>query len=102
MPFEVRRAQDQGPAAVGMEVHQQDNLLETLMNINSRERVKILIGFVQFVAMVLNNVATVALQAEQLLKEGTVEEVAADEGVSFVQRPMLPKLLRASGSWRTR
>ena len=75
----------------GMEPHQQDNLLQTLLN-NARERVKILVGFIQFVSMVLSDVAKVALQAEEMLKDGTIQEVGADEGVSFVQRPILEAL----------
>ena len=45
---------------------------------------KILVGFIQFASMVLHDVAKVALQTGQMLKDGTVQEVGADEGVSFV------------------
>ena len=72
-----------------MEAHQRDNLLETLVNINYRERMKLLVGFLQFFALVFGDVAAVAQQAEEMLASGSVDEVQLGEGVSFVHLRLL-------------
>ena len=58
----------------------------TLLNVNVRERLRLLQGLVRFLNLLLADVSRVVAQAEDMLQSGNVTEVAEGDSIGFVQK----------------